>query len=191
MKILLDVPYVSQYSIGRDSDGRSRSCGAACVKMILDYKGQSDADFLSIVREGQTIKGAYISGIGWTQVGLAALLRNHDVGAYGEEFRSIEVDPENQTFEPSQFEEKHVERGIRKIAREVKNERPVIVSGVVGWNEVDKPHLMIIVGVEKDGEDIQGFYYNDPDDEDEPGKDKFVNVDIFRKYWRKFAIFID
>lgn len=191
MKILLDVPYISQYSIGRDSDGRSRACGAACVKMILDYKGNSDTDFLTIVREGQTIKGAYISGIGWTHSGLAALLRNHDVGAYAEEFRSIEVDVEHQTFEPSQFEDKHVERGIQKIAREVKNERPVIISGVVGWKEVDKPHLMIAVGVEKEGDEIRGFYYNDPDDENEEGKDKYINVETFRKYWRKFAIFID
>ncbi len=191
MKILLDVPYISQYSIGRDSDGRSRACGAACVKMILDYKGISDTDFLTIVREGQTIKGAYISGIGWTHSGLAELLRNHDVGSYAEEFRSIEVDVEHQTFEPSQFEDKHVERGIQKIAREVKNERPVIISGIVGWKEVDKPHLMIAVGVEKEGDEIRGFYYNDPDDENEPGKDKFINVETFRKYWRKFAIFID
>lgn len=191
MKILLDVPYISQYSIGRDSDGRSRACGAACVKMILDYRGQKDTDFLTIVREGQTIKGAYISGIGWTHAGLAALLRNHNVGSYAEEFRSIEVDVEHQAFLLSAYENGHVERGIEKIAREVKMERPVIISGIVGWKEMDKPHLMVVTGVEKDGDEIKGFYYNDPDDEKEPGENKFVDKETFRRYWRKFAIFID
>lgn len=192
MKTILDVPFISQYSIGRDSDGRSRACGAACVKMILDYRGQKDTDFLTIVREGQTIRGAYISGIGWTHAGLAALLRNHNVGAYAEEFKSIDVDVEHQAFKKSPFEDGHIERGIQKIAGKILDwKEPVIVSGIKNWSEVDKPHLMVVVGVEKDGEDIEGFYYNDPDDENKKGKDRFVDVDTFKKHWRKFAIFVD
>jgi hypothetical protein len=50
---------------------------------------------------------------------------------------------------------------------------------------------MVIVGVEKNGEDIEGFYYNDPDDENKKGNNCFVGVDTFRKHWRKFAIFVD
>jgi hypothetical protein len=192
MKTILDVPFISQYSIGRDSDGRSRACGAACVKMILDYRGQKDTDFLTIVREGQTIRGAYISGIGWTHAGLAALLRNHNVGAYAEEFKSIDVDVEHQAFKKSPFEKSHIERGIQKISGKILDwKEPVIVSGIKNWSEEDKPHLMVIVGVEKNGEDIEGFYYNDPDDENKKGKNCFVDVDTFRKHWRKFAIFVD
>ncbi|MBX4189393.1 C39 family peptidase [Candidatus Parcubacteria bacterium] len=197
MKTLLKVPFVSQYSIGRDSDGLSRACGAACVKMILDYRGQN-CDFLSIVREGQTIKGAYISGIGWTHAGLAALLRNHNVGAYAEEFKSVDVDSKNQQFRPSTFEPGHVERGIQKIAGKILDwQQPVIISAIKRWKEKDKWHLMVIVGVElapsgvEGEEEIKGFYYHDPDDEGEPGEDKFVDKETFRTYWRKFAIFID
>lgn len=191
MKTILDVPYVSQYLIGRDSDGLSRACGAACVKMLLDYRGQT-TDFLSIVREGQTIKGAYISGIGWSQVGLAALLRNHNVGAYGEEFRSVKVDATNREFLPSEFETGHVERGIQKIAGKIVDwQQPVIVSGIKDWKEKDKWHLMVIVGVEKEGTEIKGFYFHDPDDENKDGKNNFVDKETFRTYWRKFAIFID
>jgi len=189
--MILPVPFVSQYSIGRDSDGLSRACGAACVKMIIDFRESDDVDFLSIVREGQTIKGAYISGIGWTHTGLACLLRNHNVGAYAEEFRSVLVDAENQKFLPSPFEKEHIERGIKKIAYEIESGRPVIVSGIKKWAESDKPHLMVFVGVEKDNHGITGFYYHDPDDEDEAGESKFINTEIFRSHWRKFAIFVD
>lgn len=192
MKTLLPVPYISQYAIGRDADGLSRACGAACVKMVLDYRGHKDVDFLSIVKEGQTIRSAYISGIGWTHAGLAALLRNHNVGAYAEEFKSVLVDSKNQEFLPSPFEAGHVERGMNKIAGKIIDWKdPVIISGVKRWKEKDKWHLMVIVGVEKEGEDIKGFYYHDPDDELEPGANKFVDKETFQTYWRKFAIFID
>lgn len=189
--MILPVPFVSQYSIGRDSDGLSRACGAACVKMIIDFRESDDVDFLSIVREGQTIKGAYISGIGWTHAGLAALLRNHNVGAYAEEFRSIFVDVENHKFLPSSFESEHIEKGIKKIAHEIEGGRPVIISGIKQWKDLDKPHLMVFVGVDRDDHGIKGFYYHDPDDENENGEGKFINTDIFKKHWRKFAIFID
>lgn len=190
-KTILTVPFVSQYTIGRDTDGRSRACGAACVKMILDYHGK-DVDFLAIVKEGQTIRGAYISGIGWTHTGLVALIRNHNVGAYAEEFRSIDVDTKNQEFRPSPYEASHIERGIQKIAGKIVDwKQPVIVSGVKNWKEKDKWHLMVITGVEKDGDKILGFYYHDPDDEDKKGENNFVDKETFRTYWRKFAIFID
>lgn len=196
-KMILPVPFVSQYEIGRDSDGLSRACGAACVKMLLDYRGQN-VDFLSLMREGQTIKGAYISGIGWAHWGLTALLRNHNVGAYAEEFRSIDVDPKNQEFRVSTHEAGHVERGMQKIAGKILDwKQPVIVSGVKNWKEKDKWHDMVVVGVEagpvdlQDKRDIKGFYYHDPDDEDMDGRNNFVDKETFRTYWRKFAIFID
>jgi len=191
-KTILPVPFVSQYSIGRDSDGLSRACGAACVKMLLDYRTSKDNSFQDILREGQTIRGAYISGIGWSHMGLTALLRNHNVGAYAEEFRSVEVDTKNQEFRQSPFEPGHIERGIQKIAGKILDwKQPVIVSGIKNWKEKDKPHDVVITGVEKDGERITGFFYHDPDDEDKDGKNNFVDKETFRTYWRKFAIFID
>ncbi|MDB5194313.1 MAG: hypothetical protein JWN50_327 [Parcubacteria group bacterium] len=192
VKTILPVPYTSQYSIGRDSDGLSRACGAACVKMILDYRTGTDTDFLSLVREGQTIRGAYISGIGWSHVGLTSLFRNHNVGAYAEEFRAINVDTKNQEFLSSEYEPGHVERGMQKIAGKILDwQQPVIVSGIKNWKEKDKPHDVVIVGVEKDGDRLTGFFYHDPDDELSPGANRFVDKETFRTYWRKFAIFVD
>ncbi|MDQ3089771.1 MAG: C39 family peptidase [bacterium] len=190
MKTLLYVPFVSQYSTPRDDDGLSRACGMACVKKVIDfYQGESQS-LSDYMKEGKMIKGAFIPGIGWNHKGLVAILRNHEVGAYSEEFRSVFNDINSGETLPSIYELDHVERGIRKISREVREGRPVIVSGIKQWKEKDKYHDMIILGVEKKRNNILGFYYHDPDDEDIDGRNKFVNIETFRNNWRKFAIFI-
>ena len=190
MKTLLYVPFVSQYSVPRDEDGLSRACGMACVKKVIDfYQGETQplADYM---KEGKMIRDAFIPGVGWNHKGLVAILRNHGVGAYSEEFRSVFNDIESGTVMPSPLESDHVERGIRKISHEVQYGRPVIVSGVKQWKEKDKFHDMIILGVEKKRDEILGFYYHDPDDENKDGRNQFVDIQTFRDCWRKFAIFI-
>ena len=190
MKTLLYVPFVSQYSVPRDEDGLSRACGMACVKKVIDfYQGETQplADYM---KEGKMIRDAFIPGVGWNHKGLVAILRNHGVGAYSEEFRSVFNDIESGAVMPSPLESDHVERGIRKISHEVQYGRPVIVSGVKQWKEKDKFHDMIILGVEKKRDEILGFYYHDPDDENKDGRNQFVDIQTFRDCWRKFAIFI-
>ena len=49
-----------------------------------------------------------------------------------------------------------------------------------------KFHQIVLVGY-----DDKGFYYNDPDYQDEEGKDLFVSIEDYKKYWRKMAIFIE
>jgi hypothetical protein len=190
MKTLLYVPFVSQYSVPRDEDGLSRACGMACVKKVIDFYQGETGPLSDYMKEGKMIKDAFIPGIGWNHKGLVAILRNHGVGAYSEEFRSVLNDIESGVVLPSPLESDHVDRGIRKIAREVQHGRPVIVSGVKQWKEKDKYHDMIILGVEADRRVITGFYYHDPDDENIDGRNQFVDINTFGECWRKLAIFI-
>lgn len=190
MKTLLYVPFVSQYSVPRDEDGLSRACGMACVKKVVDFYQGEDRPLSDYMKEGKMIRDAFIPGIGWNHKGLVAILRNHGVGAYSEEFRSVFNDIETGTIHSSPIEADHIDRGIRKIASEVQHGRPVIVSGVKQWKEKDKFHDMIILGVESDRRVITGFYYHDPDDENIDGRNNFVDIKTFRDCWRKFAIFI-
>lgn len=190
MKTLLYVPFVSQYSVPRDEDGLSRACGMACVKKVIDFYQGETKPLSEYMTEGKMIRDAFIPGIGWNHKGLVAILRNHGVGAYSEEFRSVFNDTETGKVLPSPVQAEHLERGIRKIAREVQHGRPVIVSGVKQWKEKDKFHDMIILGVEKNRDEILGFYYHDPDDENIDGRNQYVSIETFRDCWRKFAIFI-
>ena len=191
MKKLLNIPFISQYELPRDPDGLSRACGIACVKMVIDYVGQEKVSFLALSEEAKMIKGGYLEGIGWTDMGITALLRNHNIGCYSEEFRSVFNNTEQKKVLSSPFEAGHIERGIKKIAQEIENGRPVIISGIKNWKEKSKPHKMIIVGFEKEGNTITGFYYHDPHDESKDGKNNFIDIENFRTHWRKFAIFLD
>ncbi len=195
MKTILYVPFVSQYSAPRDEDGLSRACGMACVKKVVDFVYGESGTLIDYLTEGKMIKDAYIPGIGWTHKGLVAILRNHGVGAYNEEFKSVYKNIETGETLESPFEESHVERGIRKIAREVEHGRPVIVSGVKDWNAEyknrnDKFHDTIILGVEINKNEILGFYYHDPDDENKDGKNQYLDINTFKECWRRFAIFV-
>jgi hypothetical protein len=66
-----------------------------------------------------------------------------------------------------------------------------MVSAIKKWSEENKYHMIVLVGFEKEAEEIKGFYYNDSDYKDEEGKDLFVDIDTFKKYWRKMAIFVE
>ncbi len=190
MKKVLDIPYVSQGDLFQNKEGLSRACGMACVKMFIEFAHGESAALIDLLAEGQTIIGGYIAGTGWTHFGLVATLRNHNVGAYAEEFRSVKVKTATKEFAVSPYEKEHIERGILKIVREIEEERPVIVSGIKNWKEKDKPHLMLVTGFERDGEKIQGLHYHDPYDKEGGGENRFVDIDTFRKNWRKLAIFL-
>lgn len=195
--MILPVPFVSQYSLPRDKDGLSRACGLACLKMIIDFRAEEPIPLEDLLHESELVSGAYIPGIGWAHASLAIILRNHNIGAYPQEFRSVYKDIAHRTTLPSPYESLHIERGIRKIAGKIKEGKPAIVSGIKNWNvadksRLDKIHLMVFTGVENnEKEGILGFYYHDPDDENGPGENKFIDISTFRKLWRKFAIFID
>jgi hypothetical protein len=50
----------------------------------------------------------------------------------------------------------------------------------------------VIIGYEKDGVKIKGFYYHDPEMlEENGGKDLFVEMEKFKEGWKKLAIFMD
>ncbi len=192
--MILPVPFASQYSLPRDKDGLSRACGIACLKMIIDFRAEEPSRIDDLLHESELVSGAYIPGIGWSHASLAIILRNHNIGAYSQEFRSVYKDIEHRTTLPSPYEVLHVERGLRKIAGKIKEGKPAIISGIKGWNAADKSklHLTVFTGFEKsDKEEILGFYYHDPDDEKESGENKYIDINTFRKLWRKFAIFID
>lgn len=189
-KTILDVPFVSQYSVERDIDGLSRTCGLACVNKIIDFATGENISLGDLVAEGKMVKGAYEPGIGWNHKALVAMLRNHNVGAYSEEFKAVFNDIKSGEVKDSPYLNDHLDRGIRKIAKEVEEGRPVIVSGIKGWKEEDKPHMMLVLGFETLDGSISGFYYHDPDDENIDGRNNFIDVTTFRNKWRRFAIFL-
>ncbi len=175
----LNVPYISQHRDIKDEYWQKRACGALSLKMVLDFINSNDIlpdDFIKQASD----QGAY-SENGWLHQGLIDVAKDFEVEMEREEFKSSD-------FEESLF---LLQKGIDKIINNLENNKPVIISAIKKWTEETKFHMMVVVGFEldKNGE-LKGFYYHDSDYQDEEGKDLFVSVEDFKKYWRKMVIFV-
>jgi len=188
MKKIIPVPYISQYSDSIEHDWQNRSCGIACVAMLLGYYNLEDINPMRLINEGVSI-GGYCNR-GWFHESLVRLLRNHGVNAYAQEFRSVNVSPENKTFEISVLETKMIEEGLAKIIREVDANHPVMLSVDPGFNTNKENHLVLIIGYDFSDKN-EKFIIHDPNAATEKLAHSEMSVDIakIRKFWRKFAIF--
>jgi hypothetical protein len=112
------------------------------------------------------------------------------VNAYAQEFRSVNVSPENKTFEISVLETKMIDEGLAKIICEIDAKRPVMLSVSPGFNTNKENHLVLIIGYDFSNKN-EKFIIHDPDAVTEKMAHSEMSVDIakIRKFWRKFAIF--
>lgn len=188
MKKIIPVPYISQYSDSIEQDWQNRSCGIACVAMLLGYYNLEDINPMRLINEGVSI-GGYCNN-GWFHESLVRILRNHGVNSYAQEFRSVNVSLENKTFEINAIETKMINEGLVKIIREVDANRPVILSVGSGFNTNKENHLVLIIGYDFSDKN-EKFIIHDPDLATENFAHSEMPVDIvkIRKFWRKFAVF--
>lgn len=209
----LTVPYVSQHVEVTDPQWQSRSCGIACVKMVVDYFASAPqrhifaapASMDDMLTEGIFIfeAGTAKNIHGWVHDYLVALLHNHGVPAYKEEFKAVHFDIPSKSMTPSHYLSTLLDAGIQKIVAQLDAANPVIISGIKDWKDEDKFHLFVLTGYEKAPEaqegieseiapgTLTGFYYNDPDAPEgtEPRENLFIALEDFKSKWRKFAIF--
>ena len=185
----MDIKYFSQKDNEVPVDLQRSICGLACVKMIVDfYHPEENQSITDLIKEGNLI-GAYDKKLElWIHDGLVRILRNHGISSYAQEFKSIEVDLENKTYKKSQYSDELMQKGIEKIMRFVKRNKPVITSFKEGFGENTDSHLVLI----KDYKTAKGnqnpiFIIHDPIS----GPDIEVNLEHFLKYWRKFTIFVN
>lgn len=175
MKKILNVPYISQYRDIQDKDWQRRGCGVVCLKTVLDFYGVAIPkldDFIKLALERKAF-----GENGWRHDRLVEIADSFGLKADRKEFK---------------FENALAEKGIVEIAKFLKQGQPVIVSVAKKFKYPDKFHQVVLTGFENDENGkIKGFYYNDSDYQNEnDGKNIFVPIQTFKKYWRKLAIFI-
>jgi hypothetical protein len=207
----LPVPYASQHAEIKDKDWQSRACGIACVKMVIDYFASAPqrhifatpASMEDLLAEGVFIleDGLAKNIHGWVHDYLVALLHNHGVPAYKEEFRTVHFDAATKSFAPSHYASSFLDAGVQNIVDHLDHDNPVIVSGIKDWKQEGKYHLFVVVGYEKAEEGneqgvaagaLTGFYYHDPDahtPKHSPRENLFISLEDFKSKWRKMAIF--
>lgn len=191
MKKILNVPYYSQRDV-ENKEWKDRSCAIVCLKMILDYHLEVELPSVwDLIREGVMIDGVDENS-DWKQDSIVMLLRNHGLSAYRQEFKSFEINIESGKGIPGEYSEKMLTGGINKIVDNLNSDKPVLASVSKMFGDENIFHMVVLVGFEKDGNgEVKGFYYNDSDYEIEQGKALFVDIEIFKKHWRRLSIFIE
>lgn len=174
----IKVPYYSQYLDVTDEMWQPRACGVACLKMLLDSKGEHTPALDEMIAQGCAI-GAH-GEWGWKHDGLVALAKQYGVKIARAEWRQSDLATPDELNED----------GIKFIISELRAGKPVIVSAVKKFQEDDKFHMVILTGLEERDDAITGFYYHDSDTtKSGEGENMFVPIEIFRAKWRRMAIF--
>lgn len=178
----INIPYYSQYSEKIEKDWQDRSCSVVCLQMVLDFYGKK-VEVMNLIEEGLKIsevlrekgkeKDGYTREFGWGHELLVSLLKNNGVLAYKQDFKN------------PNFEKEYFELGLEKIKQNLLDNKPVIVSVLRDTKEYG--HMILISGMEIDGENIKSFYINDPENID----NKDISIEDFKNFWRRLAIFVN
>jgi hypothetical protein len=117
-----------------------RSCGIACVRMILAYCNRPVPSLAELLREGLALT-AY-SSRGWVHNGLAELLRRHGINAQAQ----------------------GIDRDLSSLTHFLDEGRPLIASVTERFPCDGRTggHLVIVTGYVRDGEGAEAVYFNDP-----------------------------
>jgi len=176
----LDVPYYSQKIDVKDTNWKNRACGIVCLKMVLDFYGKDTPGLDELIKIGVEMN-AYGSS-GWIHQGLVNIATQLNLTIYRKEFRSNDYEKVQELLS----------QGLNEIVESLKDGNPVLVSAVKKFKEVDKFHIVTLTGFKGDSQNPEGFYYHDPDAlTKKEGENLFVSIGIFKKYWRRMAIFVE
>ncbi len=178
-KIILNAPYYSQHLDIKDEHWKTRACGIVCLKMAMDNLKETGISLDALI-EMANKRGGF-GEFGWIHDFLVQIAKEFGFNAERKEWKS----------ETESAQEILIYGAIQEFAKLLSNGSPVIVSTVKNFLDEDKFHLVLLTGYETDGSSILGFYYHDPDSlSASAGKHKFVPIDIFKKRWRKLAIYV-
>jgi hypothetical protein len=187
----LPVRYLSQWNDITDPAWKERSCSIVCLAMVLGFyfPERPVISANDLLEEGLAIKG-HTYATGWKQDALVALSHNHGLPLYREEFRSLLIDRNAGTGTPSADSDTLRKVGTEKIISWLSGGDPVIISTLKRFSVEGTYHTVLLIGVAHEGGIATGFYYHDPDSDQEGGGERrFVSMETFQQYWRRFALF--
>ena len=178
----LNIPFFSQLDDSVPEEHKRSVCALACTKMILNSRGSILA-FEDLYTESQAV--GHKECAGWTHETIIRLLRNHKVLAYRQEFLAHSIDLIIGVGQVAPHTEDFVEKGITKIKKSIDENNPVIVSVKANFSNNKEDHMVLVVGYENDTLITLDPILNSGQN---PLK---VSIEEFKKFWKKFAIFVE
>ncbi len=174
----LSVPYHSQFLEVSDNFWNIRSCGASCIKMILDYQKIESPGVLEIMKLAE-FEGGYDMKNGFIHDWAVGYFQKNNLHSYRKEAAN----------------EEEKEGLLAEMFISIRKENPVIVSVEKRVLDQKKYHLILVVGYEYENIDdmhhIKNVIYHDPESTDKDrGAYRACDVETFMNHWRGKAIFV-
>jgi uncharacterized protein YvpB len=158
----LSVPYYSQFVDIQDPFWMLRACGAACLKMVVEFHGTTVPDMITLCNEAKD-HGGYDMTNGWIHDYLVT--KAQECGLHAERKEGL---PDTS-----------------EIIASLEAGSPVIVSVEKRVLEQTRFHMVVVVGYDKGN-----FIYHEPESTDrEKGQYRTCTAETFMSYWRGKAIF--
>lgn len=147
-----------------------RACGIVALKMVLDFYRKDIPATMELINSCEKAGGYGKSG--WFHDAIISLAKSFGFEAY----RKEKMDAES---------------GTEEIVNFLKEGKPVLISAVKYILAQTKFHMVVATGFEEKDGVLTGIYYHDPEATDkDKGQHVFVDINTFKREWRKMAIFI-
>lgn len=159
----LSVPYYSQFTDIQDPFWMLRACGAACLKMVVEFHGVKVPDLSTLCVEARDRAG-YDMVNGWMHEYLVTKARELGLKAERKEGLTTTDD----------------------IISALQSGNPVIVSVEKRVLEQKRFHMVVLVGYENN----MMIYHESESTDKERGQYRTCSAELFMQYWRGKAIFI-
>ncbi|MBP9765910.1 MAG: hypothetical protein KBD12_01595 [Candidatus Pacebacteria bacterium] len=177
--------FCSQYIDISNQEWRNKGCSISSLWMgIKKIKPDFNLSLDNLLEEGISING-FKDGF-WDHKSISILAHNHGLAAYTEEFKSAPFGKDTE------YSENINNYGVNKIFNFLKNNSGAVIASVPkNFDEVDKPHSILLHNVlERDSEKY--FIYNDSEKlSDKEGENLEISLKEFESKWRRLAIFIN
>lgn len=184
----MKIYFCSQYRDIKNADWKHKGCSVSALWMAL--KSLKQEEFIltpdELLEEAINIKSFSDTGF-WKHEKVSILAHNHGLAAYNEEYKSM----------PFGEETKYASRlnsyGVEKIFQFLKEKRGLVIASIPkNFEEINKPHSILLhdVKVKDSGERV--FVYHDSEKEsEEEGVNKEIDFNTFLNSWRRLAIFLN
>ncbi len=201
----LDVPYYRQ----NDPNGvlskfwQERSCGVLALKMVIDYWRLKDelapVDLQELFDRAIANDGVDANG-NWLHSALVKTASDYDLLSWRRMWR-LSSDQRRGAAASGvagaallRNEIQQQREALPTLVEALVQGSPVIISVAKNFDEVAKPHLVVLTGVRRRTKlgAFEGVFYNDPySPTASDAKDRYVSISKFNEKWNYLAIFAE
>ena len=201
----IDVPYYRQDDPngGLSEFWQARSCGVLALKMMLDYwRTKEGLEPIAVTElfDNAMAHGGVDANNNWLHGALTKTAADYGFLSWRRMW-SLSADQRRGAAASGVQGDALVRNEIQQrrealpsLVEALVQGKPVIISVAKNFDEVEKPHLVVLTGVRRRTMlgAFEGIFYNDPYSATASNaKDRYVSISKFNEKWNYLAIFVE